>query len=114
MKRIPHFLLAFLLFYGCAVIKEQVPDEVIERPLPVKPLMASTQDSTALFNAKSAIQRSPAGILSTYVVITDGEYHLSISNAELDELGISEEAYRQYVEKLSGINRKKVQNHEQE
>lgn len=113
MKRITHLFLFVLLTSGCAVIKEQVPEDVTERRVPDKPQVASILDTTVLFKSKSAIQRSPDHILSTYVEIRDGDYHLTISKEELAELGISDAAYRLYVEKLSGVIHKNSRNHDQ-
>lgn len=88
---------------GCAVMEQSV-EEVTERPLPATPVIATCSDSTKVFNAKSAIQRSPEYILSSFVVVKDGKFCLEISKEEREELGISEKAYNAYLKQLTKVN----------
>lgn len=88
---------------GCSVI-EQSMDDMVERPLPANPSMATLEDSTRVLRAKSAIQSSSEYLLSGYVFYKNGEYVLDISEKEREELGISGKEYDFFKKKLSHLN----------
>ena len=96
------FFCLLLLISSCSIMEESI-HEVVERPLPTSPMVASSLDSTQVFKVKSTIQRSPEYLLSAYVIIKDGKLQLDISKEERKELGITENEYTDYLKKLSKI-----------
>lgn len=105
MCRLIISLFSFFILFGCVTMERGV--EALEIKAPASgPVLAPAADSLMMFKAKSAIQRSPEYLFSSFVVIDDKGYSLSISNEELAELRISEKDYQRYIEKLSNITPK--------
>lgn len=103
MKRfICVLLLSFISFWKCAIMEQSIEDSK-ERLLPANPVFYSASDSVKLFNAKSAIQRSPEHLLSSYVVVEDGVFHLDITKEEMDSIGVSDKDYQKFLKTMSGI-----------
>ena len=87
---------------GCAII-EMSPESKSEKVVAPYPVLASSADSSKVFNAKSAIQRSPEYILSSFTVFKDGKFTVEVSTEELKELGVSYADYLSYKERVSSV-----------
>lgn len=92
-----------LIVAGCAIAEQDfvMPEE---KAIAVNPVFASPTDSVKVFNAKSAIQRSPEYILSSSIVFKDGRFQLDMTPEEIIESGISEKVYKAYQQKLEKLN----------
>ena len=107
MKRfICILLLSCVSFWKCAILELSIEDSP-ESPLPATPVFYSASDSIKIFNAKSAIQRSPEHLLSSYVVVKEGTYYLDITKEEMDSIGVSDQDYNKFLRIMSGIKPKK-------
>ena len=92
-----------LLLAGCAIAEQDVvlPEE---KTVSANPVFASPSDSVKVFNAKSAMQRSPEYILSSAIVFKDGKFQIDMTLEEILESGISEKEYKAYQQKLDKLN----------
>lgn len=101
-KKILVILLCNLLA-GCAIAEQDVvlPEE---KTVSANPVFASPSDSVKVFNAKSAMQRSPEYILSSAIVFKDGKFQIDMTMDEILESGISEKEYEAYQQKIDILN----------
>lgn len=89
---------------ACSVMEQNI-EVANDRPLPSLPTIANTTNSSTVFNAISAIQRSKERTLSAFVSYKNGIYVLEIPEWELKELGIQEEECLNYRKLVVSLNK---------
>ena len=99
------YLFVGLAVISCASIKE-ADLQTAEKSLP-EPSLISISDSVRIRQIKSAIQSSPEALLSNSIAYEDGLWSLSLSREGADSLGVPENLYQHYLEKLESLNHPK-------